>query len=274
MKPFTPVFLGDKLTPADAAIFETFVVPRYLSLYGDLALEMFLVGDVARVVHLGCRTGYPDLKIYERVAEIEIVGLDASLPALELARNKAAVRGAENIEDGLENFEPAQFSHAISLHPILGAEERTEFYANIHRLLLPGGQAILALPLRGSFQEVSDLLREYALKFDDSDFGKAVEYALATCPSIESLSDELEDAGFEDVDVEIRQTALPFDSGRAFVEDPVSRLQIVPELRTLLAREDLKKPLEYVRDAIDKYWAEGKLELTVNVGCASARIPD
>jgi SAM-dependent methyltransferase len=279
MKPFTPVFLGDKLTPADAAIFETFVVPRYLSLYGDLALEMFLVGDVARVVHLGCRTGYPDLKIYERVAEIEIVGLDASLPALELARNKAAVRGAENIEyrvleDGLENFEPSQFSHAISLHPIVGAEERSEFYANVHRLLLPGGQAILALPLRGSFQEVSDLLREYALKFDDADFGKAVEIALATCPSIESLSDELEDAGFDDVDVEIRQTTLPFDSGRAFVEDPVSRLQIVPELRTLLAREDLKRPLEYVRDAIDKYWAEGKLELTVNVGCASARVPD
>jgi SAM-dependent methyltransferase len=279
MKPFTPVFFGDKLTPADAAIFETFVVPRYSSLYGDLALEMFLVGDMARVVHLGCRTGYPDLKIYERVAEIEIVGLDASLPALELARNKAAVRGAERVEyrvleDDLENFEPAQFSHAISLHPIMASEDRAGFFRDVFRMLLPGGQALLALPLRGSFQEVCDLLREYALKFDDADFGKAVELALATCPSIESLADELEDAGFDDIDVEIRQTTLPFDSGRAFVEDPVSRLQIVPELSTLLARDDLKKPLEYVRDAIDKYWSEGKLELTLNVGCASARVPD
>jgi SAM-dependent methyltransferase len=279
MKLFTPVFLGDKLTPADAAIFETFVVPRYLSFYGELALDMLLVGDAARVVHLGCRTGYPDLKLYERVAEIEIVGLDASLPALELARNKAAVRGAENVEyrvleNGLDDFEPSQFSHAISLHPIISAEQRTQFYYEVHRLLLPGGQALLALPLRGSFQEVSDLLREYALKFDDTDFGKAVELAMATSPSIESLSDELETAGFEDVDVEIRQTTIPFDSGRALVEDPVSRLQIVPELRTLLARDDLKKPLEYVRDAVDKYWSEGKLELTVNVGCASARIPD
>jgi SAM-dependent methyltransferase len=279
MKPFTPVFFGDKLTPADAAIFETFVVPRYSSLYGDLALEMFLVGDMARVVHIGCRTGYPDLKIYERVAEIEIVGLDASLPALELARNKAAVRGAERVEyrvleDDLENFEPAQFSHAISLHPIMASEDRAGFFRDVFRMLLPGGQALLALPLRGSFQEVCDLLREYALKFDDADFGKAVELALATCPSIESLADELEDAGFDDIDVEIRQTTLPFDSGRAFVEDPVSRLQIVPELSTLLARDDLKKPLEYVRDAIDKYWSEGKLELTLNVGCASARVPD
>jgi hypothetical protein len=48
---------------------------------------------------------------------------------------------------------------------------------------------------------------------------------------------------------------------------------IVPEIRTWLAVNDLKKPLEYVRDAIDKYWSEGKLELSLNVGCASARKP-
>lgn len=273
------MLFGEKLTAADAAIFETFVVPRYLSLYGDVALDMFLVGEAARVVHVGCRTGYPDLKLYERVAEIEIVGLDASLPALELARNKAAVRGAERIEyrvleDELSHFEPAQFSHALSLHPILGSEQRSGFFENVQRLLLPGGQAIIALPLRGSFQEVADLLREYALKADDVDFGKTLELALATCPSIESLSEELESAGFDDVDVEIRQTTLPFDSGRAFVEDPVSRLLIVPELRSLLVDEDLKRPLDYVRDAIDKYWSEGKLELAINIGCASARVPD
>ena len=37
--------------------------------------------------------------------------------------------------------------------------------------------------------------------------------------------------------------------------------------------EDVAKPLAYVRDAIDKYWSEGKLELSLNVGCASARKP-
>jgi SAM-dependent methyltransferase len=274
--PVRALFHSEKLTPADAAIFETFVVPRYLTFYGDLALEMLLAGEAARVLHVGCRTGYPDLKIYERIDQLEIIGLDVSLPALELARNKAAARRAEGIEyrvleDGLGDIEPQQFTHALCLHPIADAEQRLELFADLRRLLCEGGQALIALPLRGSFQEVSDILKEYALKVDDSDFSKAVEYALATRPSIESLSEELESSGFEDVDVEIRQTFLPFDSGRAFVEDPVTRLQILPELRTWLGDHDLKKPMEYVRDAVDKYWSEGKLELSLNVGCASAR---
>ena len=94
----------------------------------------------------------------------------------------------------------------------------------MYRLLCPGGQALVALPLRGSFQEIGDLFREYALKHDDGDFGKVVEEAMASRHTIETLSEELESAGLDDVDVEIRTTTLAFDSGRAFMEDPVTRL--------------------------------------------------
>lgn len=273
-----PVFSEQKLSPADAAIFETFVVPRYLSLFGDLMLEMLLAGNAARVAHLGCRTGYPDLKIYERIDQAEIIGFDFSIPALELARNKAAVRGAESIEyrveeEGFEAIDAEQFTHVVALHPILKADERLELFKQVRRLLCPGGQALIALPLRGSFQEVLDLYREYALKYDDTDFSKAVELAIATRPSIESLSEELETVGLDDVDIEIRQTALPFDSGRAFAEDPVNRLLIQPEMRSWLGVSDVAKPLDYVREAIDKYWAESKLELSITVACASARAP-
>jgi SAM-dependent methyltransferase len=272
------VFSEQKLTPADAAIFETFVVPRYLTYYGELVLDMLLAGGGVRVAHLGCRTGYPDLKIYERIDNAEIIGFDSSIPALELARNKATVRGATGIEyrvqeNGLDDVEGQQFTHVIALHPVLTTDERVGLFKDIERLLCPGGQALIATPLRGSFQEVLDLYREYALKYDDGEFSKAVEFAIATRPTIESLSEELETVGLEDVDVEIRQTTLPFDSGRAFVEDPVNRLLILPELRAWLGVQDMTKPLEYVRDAVDRYWSESKLELSVNVGCASARVP-
>jgi hypothetical protein len=53
----------------------------------------------------------------------------------------------------------------------------------------------------------------------------------------------------------------------------VSRLLVLPEVKAWIGVEDVARPLNYVRDAIDKYWSEGKLELSLNVGCASARKP-
>lgn len=272
------MIFSEKLSPADAAILETFVVPRYLSLFGDLALEMMLIGEGARILHLGCRTGYPDLKLYERANGADIVGIDPSIPALELARNKAAVLGDVRIEYRLAERPPSEleeglYTNVFTLHPTIGPKSRAELLLEMQRTLCSGGQALIAMPLRGSFQEIADLFREYALKNDDADFSKAVESALLARPSIEDISDELESVGLDDVDVEIRQTHLPFDSGRAFVEDPISRLLILPEIRAWLAFDDIHRPLDYVRDAIDKYWSEGKLELTLNVGCASARKP-
>lgn len=272
------MFPTEKLSPADAAILETFVVPRYLSLFGELALNMLLLGESPRILHLGCRTGYPDLKIYEHSDGADIVGVDPSLPALELARNKAQVMGDVRIEyrpanEGSLDEDEGLYTHAMTLHPAVGSDQRLALLSDMERMLCSGGQALIALPLRGSFQEIADLFREYALKHDDSDFSKAVEAALLSRPSIEALSEELEQVGLSDVDVEIRQTSLVFDSGRAFVEDPVSRLLILPEVRAWIGVDDVAKPLSYVRDAIDKYWSEGKLELSLNVGCASARKP-
>jgi SAM-dependent methyltransferase len=271
------VLLSQKLSPGDAAVLETFVVPRYLSLYGELALEMLIAGNSARILHVGCRTGYPDRRILEQLEGASIVGLDSSLPALELARNKAAVLGDAvdyRVADELPiDLEAELYSHVLTLNPLTTAEERLWLFQAMAELLYAEGQALIGLPLRGSFQELLDLFREYALKNDATEFGEAIEEALAKWPTIESLSDELEGVGLTDVDVEIRQTELAFDTGRSFLEDPVTRLLIIPELRSALDVLDLRLPLEYAREAIDKYWSETQFGLSLNVGCASARKP-
>jgi SAM-dependent methyltransferase len=272
------VFSPDRLNPTDAAILEAFVVPRYLSLFGALAFEMLSIGEAGRLLHVGCRTGYPDLKLVETFEDLEVLGIDPSPSAIELARHKAALhRDAPiryHVQDSLPGeLEPGVFTHALALHPMLRDSQRGELFSALRWLLCAGGQALIGLPLRGSFQEIIDLLREYALKYDEADFLKALELSLSARPTIETISEELEAAGFDDIDVEVRQATLAFDSGRAFVEDPATRLLILPEIRSWLPAADLGRPLDYVRDAIDKYWSEGKFELTLNVGCASARCP-
>lgn len=266
------------LTPAEVAVLETFVVPRYLSAFGAVALDMMLVGEGANVVHLGCRTGYPDRTLLEKIPSCHVVGVDTSADAIELARNKAATLPREGLEYVLTDGYPTQlsagtFSHAISLHPIGGVVERTQLFSEMMRLVYSEGQTLVSMPLRGSFQELGDLFKEFALKYDQGEFGQAVDIAMATRPSIETLSEELESVGLEDVDVEVVSTELTFAGGRAFIEDPTTRLLIIPELQTTLGNFDLSLPLSYVCDAVDHYFAEGDFPLTVKIGCASARRP-
>ena len=268
--------LRANLGGAEAAILETFVVPRYLSLFGEFALDLIAESDEARVAHVNCRTGYPDRGFARRLHGAHVIGVDASSAAIELARAKAATMPGMVMSyvvsaDLATELPASAFSHALTLHPTIRPEERGRLVAELARLLAPYGQGLIALPMRGSFQEIMDLFREYALKFDDSEFGHSVERATASRPTVEILSQELEDAGFDFVDVELRTSTLTFQSGRDFIEDPVSRILVVPDLRLALARADISKPLNYVRDAIDKYWSEAPFELTVHVGCGTGR---
>jgi SAM-dependent methyltransferase len=263
------------LGPADAAIFETFVVPRYLAFFGDLALEMIAEGEEAQVAHLYCRTGYPDRGIALKLKGSHIYGCDPSASAIELARAKAATMpemvSDYRVAEGLPVPLPqAAFSHGVVLHPLAAPEERSKILTELARLLAPNAQALIALPLRGSFQEVADLLREYALK-SEAEANKAIENAVLQRPTMEMLGAELEEAGFNFVDVEMRAQTLEFKSGRAFFEDPVTRLMLLPEFRKNLQLPTADVAFRYVRDAIDKYWSDATFELTVNVGCVTGR---
>jgi hypothetical protein len=136
------------------------------------------------------------------------------------------------------------------------------------RLILPRGQLLMALPMRGSFQELFDLLREFALKFDATEMGKAVEQALLARPTVEAFTQELESAGFDNVDVDLRPASLEFQSGRGFLDDPITRLLILPEFTSALTTVR-EAPLQYVQEAIDRYWSEQTFELAVTIACAS-----
>lgn len=266
------------LTEAEAAIFEDSVVPRYLSFFGGLCAEMLLASPSASIAHLGCRTGYPDPVIAEKAPRSTIIGVDGSPAALDVARAKATlisdVQTAYELEESLPtSLREASFSHVYSLHPICDAAGRASLLGEMHRLLVPGGQALLALPLRGSFPELNDMVREFALRQDLPELGKAVDAAAASRPTIETISEELENAGLSEIDVDVQLIAVSFNDGREFLEDPIAKLMVFPELRVLLALDpDLAGPcMRYVSDAIAKYWSEGVFELTVNVGCASGR---
>jgi SAM-dependent methyltransferase len=264
-------FLG----PEDAAIFETFVVPHYLSLFAERLVEMIVPGRDARVCHLQCRTGYPDRLLLERLPNAHVYGCDNSEHAIELARAKAKtlagfVSDYRVIEGQTTPFPAGAFSHGFTMHPLAAPAERRMLLEELARIVAPRGQALVAMPLRGSFAEIADLLRECALKNELTDLINSVEAAMQLRPTDDLFKRELEAVGFDHVDVDLRTRTLRFESGRQLFEDPATRLMLLPEFRVNLHMDD-DRPFSYVREAIDKYWSDGEFELTVNVGVVSGR---
>src|SRR5262249_41512726 len=66
------------LSAEEAAVLETSVVPRYLSMFGERLLGMIAASPDARVCHVACRTGYPDGALLERLPNAHLHGCDAS----------------------------------------------------------------------------------------------------------------------------------------------------------------------------------------------------
>lgn len=273
-----------QLSHEEAAIFETFVVPRYLSFFGEPLLKMLVGGRDARVCHVHCRTGYPDPLILERLPNAHIYGCDASPWAIELARAKAAATVKSDagvvfdyrVAEALPlSFPAGVFSHALSIHPLVTPVERRALLEELARVVAPRGQVLVAMPLRGSFVEVADLLRECALKHELVDLTNAVDAATLLRPTDELLESELEAVGFEYVDIDVHRRTVTFSGGRAFFEDPVTRLLVMPEFGVNVAPDAAAQsavaPPSYVRDAIDKYWSGSAFEMTVNVAVGSGR---
>jgi hypothetical protein len=75
-----------------------------------------------------------------------------------------------------------------------------------------------------------------------------------------------------DVDVGVELVGVAFENGRDFLEDPISRLVVGPDVRLSLPVDaGVDDAMMYVADAISKYWSEIQFDLEVNIGCVSAR---
>jgi SAM-dependent methyltransferase len=270
-------WLSPALQEKDLAALETAVVPKYLSFFAGLATGMLLPCTPATVVVLGSRAGFETDLVAERLPDASLKGLETSEAGVRAASQRVsslAVASTYEVVRGLPTQLPHDtFTHALAIHPITHRSGRQQLLAEMCRVLVPGGQAVVALPLRGSFPEIGDMIREFALRTDLAKVGEAVDIATTNRPTPETLTEELEAAGLAEAEVDVELLALPFDSGKDFVTHPVFELVVAHEMRTSLdvAPAVVNDALAYVETAVQKYWSDGPFELTVNIGCASGR---
>ena len=273
------------INPHDAALeqalaYDAAFVPRFAQRFGERLLLALDLPPRANVLDLVCRTGYPAVQVLDRVRDGRVIALDQDARFLELARARAGTDLGRRIffKQGSPTslgFSDEIFTNVIGNLIDRATGDRAAVLTESARVLRPGGQLALTLPLRGSFLEVVDMLREIALRHDLGRLGERVEQYVNAMPTVESLRVEFEARGFERVSVDAWEFTLEYASSGDLLSDPLVQAAALAEWRFCAEATDQPDDVMVeLRRCIDTYFEGRRFLLTVVGGCAVGQRAD
>ena len=194
---------SDEYGEAMVAALELIWGEGFLSPGGPAEVEAALGGrDIsgARVLDIGCGIGGIDLLLAERFGAGHVLGIDVEADNIEQARRRAAAKGLADrvgyrlVEPGPLPFEPGRFDLVFSKDAIIHIADKEALFADIFRILAPGGRFIASDWLRGDDAAPSPEMERYVQ-------AEGLSFAMASPARYRRA---MAAAGFRDIDIRDR----------------------------------------------------------------------
>ena len=243
-------------------------IAKWTGLFGEVLLSRLRPIASGRILDLACGAGYPTIELADRLGPgVQVIGVDASEPALQAAREYAGDRPALSFEvadvaalpyaDG--SFQAVTCNLGLHLFPDPAAA-----LGECWRVLQPGGQAVFTVPLAGTldvfYQPYDAVIGERGL---------ADRVPRSRRPDPDELAASFVGAGFSDVQVTGDWRDFEFPDATMLIDRfpplAMSRRRI-PEAVREVAWDEVVARIEAAR-------AGGPIRTRVGIGCASARRP-
>jgi SAM-dependent methyltransferase len=211
-----------------------------------------------------------------------IIALEASGPLLDVARSKAGELSGRRIFFRTEQFS-GKLSFADDVYDVtftnLGLEEMEgdpqDILGEFVRVTKPGGLVAVTMPLRGTWTEFLDIYKEVLTKHDKHDILENLDDYIEAMPEVKDVETMMEEAGLEDVNVEVEEFTLLFKSAREFFFAPVIEYGPLRRWKGLAGKgQQMQDIFWYIKEAIDAYFTGSAFSLTVKAGCASGNKPE
>jgi ubiquinone/menaquinone biosynthesis C-methylase UbiE len=216
-----------------AEFYDTIIVPEVFRPWAELMVEAIPVQRGMRTLDVACGTG-----VVARCAA-RLCSPQGRSSGLDIDPAMIRVAGAVALREGLEidyrcgsaselPFEAASFDAAFCLQGLQYFPDKSQALAELRRVIRPGGRLVVVVwtdmeTHAGNWAMINALRRR---GIDAKDMIKP--FTLADSTALHALVDE---AGFEDVTVEVKHHTVRFASAKTFVESvaqgaPSSRLAL------------------------------------------------
>lgn len=269
-----------------AKVFEDEIYPLYGQRFAEMMLRAWRPAPRTAVLELGCGAGAVTAELLHRLdGESRIVALESSPALLDRARravgNEHAGRRVFFRQHDAWARRPFKLPFAdetqdtVLAHPVLAAApDLPGAVRELVRITKPGGQVVVCLPLRGTWGELLDLLREVLVALGRTEAATALDTHVAAQPEGETVARALEEADLEGVEEELGRWELLFRSGREFFYAPVIEHGPLPRWKEIAGQGDAMHEVFFaLKEAIDTYYAGHTFAVGVFGGCFSARKP-
>jgi ubiquinone/menaquinone biosynthesis C-methylase UbiE len=243
-------------------------IAKWTGLFGDILLSRLRPVASGRVLDLACGAGYPTIELADRLGPgVQVIGVDASEPALQAARDYAGDRPGLSFDVAdvaalpyaAGRFHAVTCNLGLHLFPDPAAALRESW-----RVLRPGGQAVFTVPLAGTLEV---FFPTYDAVVEER--GLADRVPRSRRPDPDELAASFAEAGFRDVQVTADWRDFEFPEATALIER-------FPPLAMSRGRlpEAVRDPVwEEVVARIEGARAGGPIRTRVGIGCASAHRP-
>jgi ubiquinone/menaquinone biosynthesis C-methylase UbiE len=230
------------------------VTRKFLEAFSISGLAMLDYDERTRAIDIACGPGTTTLILAPTVRHVTAVDFSTAMLD-ELRRNVAAAKAA-NIEitgtDGRElPFDDASFDLGVSMFGLMFFPDRGKGFAELHRVLAPGGQALVSSWAPAS---QSPLVRTIvaALQPDDAPAQTMSRFSGLEDKAI--FEAEMREAGFADVRIEAVTHGMTVENIEQFWGDTVRCTAPIALMKRHASEDEWstieKRALDRLRDAL------------------------
>jgi len=208
--------------------YDLFIAPDWRDRFDSLVNENIKLPPEGRVLDVNSGTGAYAIEIAGRLkGKGEVIGIDSSPERTALARAKVQVQKVEGVEfeQGTASalrFEDEEFDVVIGDASLIPTDEIEAMLDEMVRVVQLGGQVILKLATRGSFDEFYSIYWEALMSagLQDETWSR-LEELINERITVSGAKEMAERAGLSDVETFTNKEEFFFDTAKEFIESPL-----------------------------------------------------